>query len=375
VTRNQGWANVGPPSRNAAGNAVAAPPLGADLHYVISAYGQDSFTCEILLGHVVAAFHEEPVLTRAAIRKALAPNPPDPTIPPPASQSKLADQFEQIRITLASPTSEELSRLWSSFSAPYRPSAFFDVGVVLIDPRRTFQAPLPVAGVGVAASDIDSPEIDACVADGPANSAIVSTSTLIVSGRNLAGDGVEVRLGNSVATPASVGETELRVPVSAFTPAPRAGIAGLIVSHTVAIGDPAVDHRTSVSDAFPIGLRPTVTLAGNAVTIGATGTIEGVAVASGTIAVGVAPKVAREQQAVLLLTEIGAPAGRAPRGLALPAPANNGVPPNGSDTSSITFAFTNVARGPYVVRLRIDGVESPLALGVAGLYDSPKVTL
>ena len=85
VSRNQGWANVGPPTRNAGGGAVTAPPLGADLHYVISAYGADSFTGDILLGHVVAAFFEEPVLTRAAIRKALAPNPPDPTIPVPAA--------------------------------------------------------------------------------------------------------------------------------------------------------------------------------------------------------------------------------------------------------------------------------------------------
>ena len=375
VSRNQGWATIGPPTRNAGGNPVAVLPLGADLHYVISAYGSDSFTGDILLGHVVAAFFEEPVLSRAAIRKALAPNPPDPTIPVPAAQSRLADQLELVKIALTAPSSEELSRLWASFSAPYRPSAYFDVGVVLIDPRRGFAAPLPVAGVGASTTDVNGPEIDSVSADGPPNAPIVAGSTLVVAGRGFGGDGVTVRLGAAVATPSAATEHELRVPVSAFTPTVRAGVGGLVVTRLVPLGDPPVDHQAATSDAYPVGMRPTITLAANAVTTSSTEIVDDVNVASGTIKVGVVPRVARDQHAVLLLSEVPAPADRPPRGAALPAPANNGVTGNNADTASITFAFTRLAQGTYVARLGIDGVDSALALGAGGRYDSPQVTV
>src|SRR5262249_55239826 len=53
VSRNVGWATIGPPPRNSLGDQVATLPLGVDLHYIVSAYGQDPLTAEILLGHAV----------------------------------------------------------------------------------------------------------------------------------------------------------------------------------------------------------------------------------------------------------------------------------------------------------------------------------
>ena len=103
--------------------------------------------------------------------------------------------------------------------------------------------------------------------------------------------------------------------------------------------------------------------------------IDGPLLRERTIKVGVAPRVARDQHAVLLLSEVPAPADRLPLGAALPAPANNGVTGNNTDTASVTFAFTRLAQGTYVARLNIDGVDSPLALGAGGRYDSPQVTL
>ena len=140
----------------------------------------------------------------------------------PAAQSRLADQLELVKIALTTPSSEELSRRVALFSAPYRPSAYFDVGVVLIDPRRGFAAPLPVAGVGASTTDVNGPEVDSVTADGPPNAPIVAGSTLVVAGRGFAGDGVTVRLGAAVATPSAATEHELRVPASRCSRRPRA---------------------------------------------------------------------------------------------------------------------------------------------------------
>ncbi len=375
ASRNQGWANAGPPPTSAAGDAVAATPFGANLHYLVSAYGQDPLSHEILLGHAVAALHEEPVLARGDIRRALAPSPPDPTIPAAVSSSALADQVELLKITLSSPTSEELSRFWASFSAPYRPSLFFDVSVVLVDPMRGFRAPLPVARVGATATDLNIPVVDSVAADGPTSTPITATSTLVITGRHFTGDGLQVRVGTSVATPADPREDELRIPVSDFVPALRARLAGLVVSRHVPLGDPPVGHDVLSSDAAPVSIRPTVGLGSGAVAVTSTQTVDGVPTSTGSITIAVAPEVAPDQQVELLLSEAGPVVGRPAWGAALPAPQDNGVPSGSDSTGSITFGFTRLPRAPYLVRLRVDGVDSPLVLGASGQYDAPRVAL
>ena len=116
VTPNQGWRNVGLPSRDARGDRVANPPLALDLHYLLTAYGEQEFHGEILLGYAMHTLHETPVLARDAIRLALgAPPPVIGSVLPPAQRSlvaaELADQIEQIKITPQSLSTEEMSRL------------------------------------------------------------------------------------------------------------------------------------------------------------------------------------------------------------------------------------------------------------------------
>src|SRR5579864_5509896 len=72
ITQNQGWRNVGYPSRDAGGDRINNPPLALDLHYLLTAYGVEQFHAEILLGYGMQLFHETPVLPRAAILKSLS---------------------------------------------------------------------------------------------------------------------------------------------------------------------------------------------------------------------------------------------------------------------------------------------------------------
>ena len=153
VTPNIGWRNERLPSRDATGSQrLSNPPLALDLHYLLSAYGAEDLHAEILLGYAMQLFHENPVLSRAAINTALSPSPDVGADLPLALRALadcgLADQVEHIRITPATLNSEEMSRLWSALQAHYRPTAAYHVSVVLIESTRPASSPLPVLSRG-----------------------------------------------------------------------------------------------------------------------------------------------------------------------------------------------------------------------------------
>ena len=152
VTPNIAWRNAALPSRDAAGNRVSNPPLALDLHYLLTAYGRAELQAEVLLGYALQLLHEMPVLPRDAIRRALNPAVVDGAILPTVYQSlrgaDLAEQVELLKITPAALGTEEMSRLWSALHAHYRPTAAFQVSVVLIESSKPARSPLPVLSRG-----------------------------------------------------------------------------------------------------------------------------------------------------------------------------------------------------------------------------------
>ncbi len=117
-------------------------PLALDLHYLLTAYGERDFQAEVLLGYAIQCLYETPLLTREAIRSALASTSTGSTRGAafPAltalSASNLADQLEQIKISPEFLSMEEMSKLWSSLQARSRLSVTYQVSVVLIEDRR-----------------------------------------------------------------------------------------------------------------------------------------------------------------------------------------------------------------------------------------------
>ena len=104
VTPNSGWRNERLPSRDDTGRTrLTNPYLALDLHYLLSAFGAEDLHAEILLGYAMQLLHENPVLSRAAVLRALNPSPPVGATLPPAltalADCGLADQVEQIKIT------------------------------------------------------------------------------------------------------------------------------------------------------------------------------------------------------------------------------------------------------------------------------------
>jgi len=137
VTPNLGWRNAGLPSHDGNGTRLTNAPLALDLHYLLTAYGSQDLNAEILLGYAMQLLHETPVLARAQLRTVLgAPSPVDGTILPSPfgtlSAIDLADQIELIKVTPVFLGTEELSKMWTAMQARYRPTMAYMVSVVLI---------------------------------------------------------------------------------------------------------------------------------------------------------------------------------------------------------------------------------------------------
>ncbi len=146
ITPNPGWRNEGLPTRDTSGRQrLANAPLSLDLHYLLSAYGTENLNAEVLLGHAMQWLHERPVLTREMIRAALTPaTPPGTLLERALAASGLADQIELIKITPELLDTEELSKLWTATQSHLRPTAAYRATVVLLEAAEPVRAPLPV---------------------------------------------------------------------------------------------------------------------------------------------------------------------------------------------------------------------------------------
>lgn len=380
VTSNQGVSNDRMPSRGAAnGERLTNAPLALDLHYVLTAYGRADFQAEILLGYAMHLLHERPMLDRAAIRRALDPSPLDVSMLPLAFQalaaSDLAEQAEQIKITPAPMSVEEMSSLWSAIQSHYRLSCAYEVSVVLIEGTRPALSPLPVLSRGlrdpvthrdrgaVVNPDLlpPLPTLFNAVPQAEQSGARLG-EPVVITGVRLSGAGHVVRLTHRLFTvpfelpPTAVNAagTEVTFTLPNNVPAQSALAAGQLAASIrfTPTGEPDLRETNSI----PLPLAPVPVIAAD-VGLGlpaATATRGGVPPRV-TIKLSSRPQVRREQRASLVLDSIEASA--LPRAI---------------DTDPLVFVFPdNLAAGPHWVRLRVDGADSVLLdrTGPAPVFD------
>lgn len=149
VSPNAARRNAELPARDARGARLTNAPLALDLHYLLTAYGIGNFQSEAMLGLAMYVLHETPILTAALIERLLErgeANAGEAAIS--VSAEDLRGQLGEIRVTPEPMGLEELSKLWSAFQAPYRPSAAYTASAVLIEGARPTRAVLPVLGIG-----------------------------------------------------------------------------------------------------------------------------------------------------------------------------------------------------------------------------------
>jgi hypothetical protein len=135
---NAAWRNQPLPTQARPGE-TGRPPLALNLHYLFTAYGDDSGNESIshrVLGGAMAVMHDHALLDRNRIREFLLGSD--------LAGSDLAEQFETLRATPLVLPLDEMSKLWTALQTNYRVSTGYEVTVVLIDSLAATRAPLPV---------------------------------------------------------------------------------------------------------------------------------------------------------------------------------------------------------------------------------------
>ena len=322
VTPNLGWRNADLPSRDDGYRRLTNPPLALDLHYLLTAYGAHDLNAEVLLGYAMQLLHENPLLTRQQLRTVLgSPSPVDGAILPgpfgTLSAIDVADQVELIKIAPVYLSAEDLSKLWTAMQARYRPSMAYMVSV-LGSVRPAASPLLPAARLG---------------------------DDLIFSGTNLAYDGTltaileNTRLGITRELPLQIGGPGAGLVAHVPTLAEDANALGDwgVGVYTVSIRVTQANTPTWSTNAVPIALAPLVTVSPRDA---AAGTVD--------LTVTCSPRLRPEQEAGarLLLGSSAVP------------PSTVTTPADPTEPTTLDFSIADVVAGDYLVRLRVDGIDS-----------------
>lgn len=379
ATPNPGWSNVGLPSLNGRGERISNPPLALDLHYLLTAYSANELHTEILLGYGMQLLHETPVLVRDAIRRSLAPPVPVGGGLPPTLQalstSELAEQVEQIKLTPEVLSTEELSKLWAAFQAKYRPTAAYMATVVLIESRKSTKPALPVQARNIYIIPFHQPLIEKIKSQSASGAPIVEHQkilagyNLVIEGKQLSNDVVNINVNGRELTPVPTDITDNQIKVA--LPADlSAGIQGIQVIHQTLMGTPLAPHRGVESNIAAFVLSPRIASV-NITNVQGTGT----ALRSGEIQLTLNPAVNPTQRVILLLNEFTTGDTTATlQSYSFHAPPRTlGSPP--APTDDITIPISGVKAGIYLVRIQVDGAESPLGTDSTGKYNAPQITI
>jgi hypothetical protein len=347
VTPNPDLRNEDLPTRRPDGSAVDRPVAAVDLHYLFSFYGDESLLePHRLLGGTLRALHARPIVTREAIRETLA----DPQLGFLAG-SDLADDVDVVRIVPLGLNLQELSQLWMGIfsKTEYALSVAYRAAVVLLTADERPSPSLPVRERRLLVEALRQPTIDAVSAAGGPGEPIVLGSTVRLVGQRLQSGLTQVRLAGQEVTPTVVSDNEIRFPLSspAVDTAPlRAGLLGVQVLHPFLVGTPPVPRAGVASNVAPLLLRPVV------LAIDVTGaTLQG-GLTTATLTLSFDPLLGEAQRAFLLLNP--APGSGLSTAYSFPVPRQTG------DTDTVDVAVSGVEPGIYLVRLQLDGAESPL---------------
>lgn len=380
-TRNSGWHNSQLPSRDSQGERLANPPLALDLHLLLAAYGVADFQAEVMLGAAMQLLHEQPVLGRSQIRELLTPAPAKPNLPAEFQLAGLADQLEQLRITAVNLNTDEISRIWSMLQTPARPSAAYQLSVVLMSSSRPTRAALPVTSRNLYAQPLRAPRIDRIEAQGGAAEPITTNSQIRLSGLNLRSNSLQLLVAG-IDLSSTISELSdssllfaLRLPPPAGTvpEALRAGSCTLQLVHQQLMGEPARPHGGQGSNLAAFVLSPQASfslLPGVVATL-----VDGVTYHSGTLRITASPRLGRRQQLRLLLNERHPPDDRPARAYSFAAVEGNGISLPADSSATVDIDFGPVVAGRYLLRLEVDGAASGLSLGADGRFDAPELLL
>lgn len=344
VRRNTALSNEELPVRRGDGTVLRRPQIALDIQYLLTFFGEDAdLEPQRLLGAVVSALHDQPTLTRPTIEDALAAATGG-DLAHPLAASDLARQLELVRLSPLFLDLEAMSKLWSVFfQTQYSLSVAYTASTILIDGALTPIPSLPVAKRGLRVVSFRRPRITAVQANTGVLQPITRSSTLVVRGSQLASEGVQVRIGELLVVPSSGRPDRLEVDLSALSSTELA--AGVL---PVQVIQPVDGSRVGFeSNVVPAVLRPILAVPGG-----------GDAPTAILVQLDVDPQVRAGQRLALMLNGPGG-AFQFTR------------PPLEAPSTRIAFEIEGVPAGDYLVRVSVDGADSPVLASAGTVYDTP----
>lgn len=351
---NAAWRNMDMPRQIRPGE-TGQPPLGLNLHYLITGYGKDDddILGQQWLGKAMSILHDHPVLGAKEITNALA-------------ASGLQDQIERVRITPLSMSSEEMSKLWTAFQAPYRISVAYQVDVVLIESTRPSQTPLPVLARGQddtgarAQADLIPPfpaiedirRVDPGTGDLQPMQRRLSfelDDKIAILGHHFGleeGDMSKVTLTVRLSTPrldkpqdvaVAAGDANNQQIIVKIPSVPADFPAGFYTVSVLVTPNGKPDE-TRTTNEWALLLAPQIT-SGMPLSVARSNIVDGLGEA--TINLTCTPEVRPEQRVALALGDLEVRA-----------------KPPAAQTNALVFIAKKIGAGTYRVRLRVDGVDS-----------------
>ena len=190
-----------------AGRPTNNPSLSLDLHYIITATSSENedLIAQKILASAMRVLNNHPVLGRDLIRKAVRNKEG-------LEFSDLADQIDDVRLTLNPLSIKDVTEIWSKFpNANFRSSIAYTAQVVILDSKIVEEPPGIIASIDQNyIVQLKSPSIERI---DPQVLEYAPDASMAIVGSNLKGPAVSVEFGGNFSSmqvkPADISDTRV----------------------------------------------------------------------------------------------------------------------------------------------------------------------
>jgi hypothetical protein len=336
TTINAAWRNMDMPRQTRPGEA-GTPPLALNLHYLMTAYGRGESDNDVVnhrvLGGAMSVLHDHAQLTRGEISVALPNN-------------DLGEQLERVKITPLALGVEEISKLWMVFQTQYRISMAYEVTVVLIDSRTPTRSALPVLkrgdqDRGVITEPGSMPAL-ASIRLPRSQPALRLGEAASIRGEQLTTQGAVLRFTSphlpspvEIEPAAGADPAQIEFEIADVAEDANAWSRWVPGFYRVALVIERSGVPPLISNELSFALAPRITVSAAPAGAGAV-----------DVTVTCAPRIKDTQRVLLIFGDRQV------------APTTITTPADPAQPTTAQFELTGLSAGTYLVRLRVDGVDS-----------------
>lgn len=346
VEPNVAHANEHLPNRSGRAQDLGPAQLALDLHYIFSFYGDaKKFVPERMLANVMLALEKIPLLTRSAIKSAIASNTE-------LTGADLGDAVSRVHLSRELMSIDDFSKIWSIFyQVPYTLSVAYRASHVLIQTEDIARLAMPIARSDIWFAPFSGLRLDSVTGTSGPTAQVTWDNDIRILGTGFGQPGIGLSLDSVAFDLADIAhdDAEMVVPLEAARLGGQefaVGVHALRVLAAIIDGRPA--HLRGGSNSLSFAITPTITVSG--VTATGAGSTR-----NGKVSLAIVPAVQEDQNAVLLLDS---------RDPVKPAQVRIEAKRTGVTfpAAALEFPFTGLPLGTYLARLDVDGFISPVEL-------------